>query len=68
MTGRKPALSTGGGTSDARFIKNACPVVEFGLVNATIHAVDERVALADLEALSLIYERAFERYFATFAG
>ena len=68
VTGRKPALSTGGGTSDARFIKNACPVVELGLVNATIHAVDERVALADLEALSLIYERALERYFATFAG
>ncbi len=44
VTGRKPALSTGGGTSDARFIKNACPVVELGLVNATIHAIDERVA------------------------
>ena len=68
MTGRKPELSTGGGTSDARFIKNACPVVELGLVNATIHAVDERVALDDLEALSLIYERALERYFAEFAA
>jgi succinyl-diaminopimelate desuccinylase len=67
VTGRKPELSTGGGTSDARFIKNACPVVELGLVNATIHAVDERVALDDLEALSNIYERALERYFATFA-
>ena len=64
VTGRRPELSTGGGTSDARFIKNACPVVELGLVNATIHAVDERVALDDLEALSLIYERALERYFA----
>jgi succinyl-diaminopimelate desuccinylase len=64
VTGRKPALSTGGGTSDARFIKNACPVVELGLVNATIHAVNERVALDDLEALSLIYERALELYFA----
>ena len=64
VTGRKPSLSTGGGTSDARFIKNACPVVELGLVNATIHAVDERVALDDLEALSRIYERALERYFA----
>ena len=63
VTGRKPALSTGGGTSDARFIKNACPVVELGLVNATIHAVDERVALGDLEALSRIYERALELYF-----
>jgi succinyl-diaminopimelate desuccinylase len=67
VTGRKPALSTGGGTSDARFIKNACPVVELGLVNATIHGVDERVALDDLEALSLIYERALELYFARFS-
>jgi succinyl-diaminopimelate desuccinylase len=64
VTWRRPELSTGGGTSDARFIKNACPVVELGLVNATIHAIDERVALVDLEALTLIYERAFERYFA----
>ena len=68
VTGRRPELSTSGGTSDARFIKNACPVVELGLVNATIHAVDERVALDDLEALSLIYERALERYFAEFAA
>ena len=64
VTGRKPSLSTGGGTSDARFIKNACPVVELGLINATIHAVNERVALDDLEALSRIYERALELYFA----
>jgi succinyl-diaminopimelate desuccinylase len=66
VTGLRPELSTGGGTSDARFITNACPVVELGLVNATIHAVDERVALDDLEALSLIYERALDRYFAEF--
>ena len=66
VTGRRPELSTGGGTSDARFIKNACPVVELGLVNATIHGVDERVALDDLERLSLIYERALDRYFADF--
>ena len=64
VTGRRPSLSTGGGTSDARFIKDACPVVELGLVNATIHGVDERVSLADLEALSRIYERVLERYFA----
>jgi succinyl-diaminopimelate desuccinylase len=64
VTGRKPSLSTGGGTSDARFIRHACPVVELGLVNATIHAVDERVALDDLEALSRIYERVMELYFA----
>ena len=64
VTGRRPELSTSGGTSDARFIKDACPVVDLGLVNATIHAVDERVALADLEGLSRIYERVLERYFA----
>jgi succinyl-diaminopimelate desuccinylase len=67
VTGRKPSLSTGGGTSDARFIKNACPVVELGLVNATIHAVNERVAIDDLDALSRVYERALELYFARFS-
>ena len=64
VTGRRPSLSTGGGTSDARFIKDVCPVVDLGLVNATIHAVDERVALDDLEGLTRIYERVLERYFA----
>jgi succinyl-diaminopimelate desuccinylase len=64
VTGRRPALSTSGGTSDARFIKAICPVVELGLTNATIHAVDERVALEDLEGLERIYARVFERYFA----
>ncbi len=63
VTGRRPELSTSGGTSDARFIKTACPVVDLGLPNATIHAVDERVSLADLEGLSRIYERVMERYF-----
>jgi len=63
-TGAKPKLSTSGGTSDARFIKSACPVVEIGLVGATMHAVDERVAVEDLEALSRVYERALELYFA----
>ncbi len=62
-TGRKPKLSTSGGTSDARFIKTACPVVEFGLVGATMHAVDERVAVDDLEALTRVYERTLELYF-----
>jgi succinyl-diaminopimelate desuccinylase len=57
VTGRTPALTTSGGTSDARFIKNLCPVVEFGLVNATIHQIDEHVALADLAALTDIYAR-----------
>ena len=64
ITGRRPQLSTGGGTSDARFIKSVCPVVELGLVNATMHAVDERVPLEDLEGLTRIYERVLERYFA----
>ena len=63
-TGVKPKLSTGGGTSDARFIKDACPVVEVGLVGATMHAIDERVAVDDLEALSRVYERTLELYFA----
>ncbi len=65
VTGRRPELSTSGGTSDARFIKDFCPVLDLGLVNATIHAVDERVAVADLAALTRIYERVLERYFAT---
>jgi succinyl-diaminopimelate desuccinylase len=63
VTGRRPAFSTSGGTSDARFIKDACPVVDLGLINATIHAVDERVAIEDLEGLTRIYERVLERYF-----
>ena len=57
---RTPELSTTGGTSDARFIKNMCPVVEFGLVGATMHKVDEHVAVADLEALTDIYEDVIE--------
>ncbi len=63
VTGRKPELSTSGGTSDARFIKDRCPVVEFGLVGQTMHQVDERVALADLTALTAIYRRVLEKYF-----
>jgi succinyl-diaminopimelate desuccinylase len=63
VTGRKPQLSTTGGTSDARFIKNYCPVVEFGLVGQTMHAVDERVPVADLVALTGIYRKILERYF-----
>jgi succinyl-diaminopimelate desuccinylase len=62
-TGRTPALSTTGGTSDARFIKDYCPVVEFGLVGKTMHMVDERVALSDLESLTGIYELFIERWF-----
>ncbi|MBE7183192.1 MAG: succinyl-diaminopimelate desuccinylase [Methylobacterium mesophilicum] len=64
VTGREPQLSTTGGTSDARFIKNYCPVVEFGLVGKTMHMVDERVPLEDLETLTRVYERFLEDWFA----
>jgi succinyl-diaminopimelate desuccinylase len=63
VTGRQPRFSTMGGTSDARFIKDYCPVLEFGLVGQTMHAVDECVPVADLVALSAIYRRIIERYF-----
>ena len=63
VTGRKPKLSTSGGTSDARFIKDYCPVLEFGLVGQTMHAVDERAPVADLITLTAIYRRMIERYF-----
>jgi succinyl-diaminopimelate desuccinylase len=62
-TGLRPELSTSGGTSDARFIRAYCSVVELGLVGATVHMVDERIALADLEALTQIYRDILERYF-----
>lgn len=64
-TGRLPALSTTGGTSDARFIKDACPVIEFGLVGRTMHETDERVAVTDLDRLTAIYGRVLERYFSS---
>jgi succinyl-diaminopimelate desuccinylase len=64
VTGRKPELSTTGGTSDARFITHHCPVVEFGLVGQTMHAIDERVPIADLRALTAIYRKIIDRYFA----
>ncbi|MDD7910073.1 succinyl-diaminopimelate desuccinylase [Pseudovibrio exalbescens] len=65
VTGRRPELSTGGGTSDARFIKNYCAVVEFGLVGKTMHKVDEQVAVKDLEELAVIYGRFLNDYFAS---
>ena len=64
VTGRKPELSTSGGTSDARFIHRLCPVAEFGLVGQTMHKADERVALADLTQLTEIYRSVLEDYFA----
>ena len=65
VTGRKPELSTTGGTSDARFIKDHCPVVEFGLSNRMAHKIDEHVATADLVALTAIYGKILARYFAS---
>ncbi|MDE2561589.1 MAG: succinyl-diaminopimelate desuccinylase [Sphingomonadales bacterium] len=59
-TGIEPELSTSGGTSDARFLKDLCPVIEFGLCNATMHKTDEAVALADLDVLAKIYRRVAE--------
>jgi succinyl-diaminopimelate desuccinylase len=64
VTGRKPELSTSGGTSDARFISSYCPVIEFGLVGQTMHQVDERTPVADLEKLTRIYRGVLDRYFA----
>ncbi len=63
-TGVTPVLSTTGGTSDARFVKNHCPVVEFGLVGRTMHQVDERVEVAQIHQLKDIYSRILRDYFA----
>ncbi|MGR3514437.1 MAG: succinyl-diaminopimelate desuccinylase [Paracoccaceae bacterium] len=62
--GRRPELSTSGGTSDARFVKAHCPVVEFGLVGKSMHQVDERVWIEDIPRLKAIYRRVLESYFA----
>jgi succinyl-diaminopimelate desuccinylase len=67
VTGRTPELSTTGGTSDARFIRAMCPVIEFGLVGATMHMVDERAPVADIRDLASIYRRLIEGYFERFA-
>jgi succinyl-diaminopimelate desuccinylase len=64
VTGRVPSLSTTGGTSDARFIKNYCSVLEFGLVGQSMHQIDEHTPVADLRTLTAIYRRVLERYFA----
>ena len=66
-TGRKPELSTSGGTSDARFIRFLCPVVEFGLVGATMHKTDEQVPVTELEGLTQAYEKIIRGYFDRFA-
>ena len=63
-TGIQTELSTSGGTSDARFLTRLCPVVEFGLVGQTMHQIDERTPVADLEKLTKIYRGVLDRYFA----
>ena len=63
-TGRRPELSTSGGTSDARFVQHHCPVVEFGLVGKTMHQVDEQVPVAQIHQLKDIYSRILRDYFA----
>lgn len=68
VTGRTPALTTNGGTSDARFVTHYCPVAEFGLVNKTIHQVDERVRTEDIRQLTEIYKLVIEKFFKDFAG
>jgi succinyl-diaminopimelate desuccinylase len=67
-TGVAPAFSTSVGTSDARFVKDHCPVVEFGLVGATMHQVDENVEVAHIHQLKAVYTRILADYFAAFAG
>src|ERR1700761_9270275 len=64
VTGRKPELSTTGGTSDARFIASYCPVIEFGLLGQTMHQIDERASLKDIETLTKVYRGILDRYFA----
>lgn len=64
VTGRKPDLSTTGGTSDARFIASYCPVIEFGLLGQTMHQVDERASVKDMETLTRVYRGILDRYFS----
>ncbi|MEM9278894.1 MAG: succinyl-diaminopimelate desuccinylase, partial [Pseudomonadota bacterium] len=68
VTGKSPELSTGGGTSDARFVKDYCPVVEFGLVGQTMHKVDECTPLADLDTLTEVYLDFLKNYFGNLTG
>ena len=64
VSGQRPDLSTTGGTSDARFIRALCPVVELGLVGRTMHAVDERAPVEEIRRLQAVYETLIQRYFA----
>jgi succinyl-diaminopimelate desuccinylase len=63
ITGFTPVLSTSGGTSDARFLKDICPVIEFGLVSATAHQIDEQISIEEIHLLSKAYEEILRRYF-----
>ncbi len=63
VTGRRPELSTTGGTSDGRFIKEICPVMEYGVIGATMHQIDERVMMADLETLHQVYLKFLQRFY-----
>ena len=63
-TGVLPKLSTSGGTSDARFVKDYCPVLEFGPTNATIHQTDERIGIDELRATQNVYSRILQAYFS----
>jgi succinyl-diaminopimelate desuccinylase len=64
VTGAAPELSTSGGTSDARFIRALCPVIEVGLVGRTMHQVDERAPVEEIRTLQRVYARIIARYFA----
>jgi succinyl-diaminopimelate desuccinylase len=68
VAGHPPELSTTGGTSDARFIRALCPVVELGLVGTTMHQVDERAPVEEIRMLQSVYERLIARYFEAFAS
>jgi succinyl-diaminopimelate desuccinylase len=68
VAGREPELSTSGGTSDARFIRALCPVVELGLVGKTMHQVDERAPVGEIRLLQAVYERLIQRYFEAFGS
>ena len=68
ITGQTPELSTSGGTSDARFIKDYCPVVEFGLIGETMHKADECIPVKALADLAEIYEAVLDDFFGRPAG
>ena len=64
VTGRRPEASTTGGTSDARFIRALCPVLELGLVGQTMHQIDERAPVAEIQLLTEVYRKVIETFFA----